>query len=354
MTRIFIIRHAEAEGNLYRCAHGQSEGLITPRGYLQIEQLKKRFAGEKIDTVYSSDLIRTRVTATSITQPHNLPLNTTEKLREVRMGIWEEMAWGDIEHEYPQMCEVFGLDPGSWYVQGCETYEEVISRVTEFITEAAQKHDGETIALFTHGFAIRSFFCRLMGYTSKESIKLPYCDNTAVALITYDDGKFNIEYQSDNSHLKEDESTFAQQSWWRDDHLSIRETENMRYEKLDADKHKIFLDAFLCEPGVKPDAELEFASFFHREPAGMLGISKVSDDTGMIDYIFLMPDTREQKFAVQLLGKAIGAFREKKIEHIRIEAEKDSAIMELCMNQAFETIEDKGDKCLLGKNIRNW
>ena len=39
-----IIRHAEAEGNLYRIAHGQYDSLITPRGYRQIAALEKRVA----------------------------------------------------------------------------------------------------------------------------------------------------------------------------------------------------------------------------------------------------------------------------------------------------------------------
>lgn len=33
MTRIYLVRHAEAEGNLYRIAHGHYNGLITARGY---------------------------------------------------------------------------------------------------------------------------------------------------------------------------------------------------------------------------------------------------------------------------------------------------------------------------------
>lgn len=32
MTRIYIVRHAEAEGNLYRRAHGWYNSLITQRG----------------------------------------------------------------------------------------------------------------------------------------------------------------------------------------------------------------------------------------------------------------------------------------------------------------------------------
>ena len=29
MTKIYLIRHAEAEGNLYRMAHGHYNGMIT-------------------------------------------------------------------------------------------------------------------------------------------------------------------------------------------------------------------------------------------------------------------------------------------------------------------------------------
>ena len=44
MTTIYLIRHAEAEGNLYRRAHGWYNSTITDRGYRQIAALAKRFA----------------------------------------------------------------------------------------------------------------------------------------------------------------------------------------------------------------------------------------------------------------------------------------------------------------------
>lgn len=47
MTRLYLIRHAEAEGNLYRVAHGHCNGLITNyRGYQQIDALRERFRKE--------------------------------------------------------------------------------------------------------------------------------------------------------------------------------------------------------------------------------------------------------------------------------------------------------------------
>ena len=55
MTRLYLIRHAEAEGNLYRVAHGHCNGLITNyRGYQQIDALRERFRKVDIDAVYST------------------------------------------------------------------------------------------------------------------------------------------------------------------------------------------------------------------------------------------------------------------------------------------------------------
>ena len=51
MTRLYLIRHAEAEGNLYRLAHGHYDSLITERGYRQIAALRKRFADVPIEAV---------------------------------------------------------------------------------------------------------------------------------------------------------------------------------------------------------------------------------------------------------------------------------------------------------------
>ena len=67
MTSIYLVRHAEAEGNLYRLAQGQFDGLVTRRGYDQIRALRRRFDGVQIDAVYSSDLYRTCATASSRT-----------------------------------------------------------------------------------------------------------------------------------------------------------------------------------------------------------------------------------------------------------------------------------------------
>ena len=84
MTTIYLIRHAEAEGNRYRRAHGWYNSTITDRGYHQIAELAKRFADTKFDAVYSSDRFRTMITALAIYKTHGLPLRTVRALRRDR------------------------------------------------------------------------------------------------------------------------------------------------------------------------------------------------------------------------------------------------------------------------------
>ena len=45
MTTIYLIRHAEAEGNVFRRIHGQYDSCVTPNGRRQIAALAQRFAG---------------------------------------------------------------------------------------------------------------------------------------------------------------------------------------------------------------------------------------------------------------------------------------------------------------------
>ena len=71
-TKIYLIRHAEAEGNLFRVAHGQYNSTLTPRGYRQLRYLRDRFRDIHIDAVYGSDLLRAHATASAISDKRRL------------------------------------------------------------------------------------------------------------------------------------------------------------------------------------------------------------------------------------------------------------------------------------------
>ena len=373
MTKVYLIRHAEAEGNIFRRAHGQYNGLIIGRGYRQIEKLRERFDGISIDAVYSSDLTRTSVTASAIYEPKNLPLIKDERLREVNMGEWEDVAWGDLETREPEMMKYFNNDPVRWSVRGSEQHSKVTLRMTECISEIAARHEGESIALFSHGFAIRSFISGIMGVPSHEVKKVPLCDNTAVALLSYEKGRFTIEYQGDNSHVPIEDSTFARQTWWREEKEQVRE--NLRFFKYDdaCDKemrkqlHDELNPDNCPEIAVKTVSDFKYTAFLGKEAVGILWTSTAAVNTndsndigiqkGNIDCIYVRPGFRGKNYAIQMVGEAVAQFRRRRIGMISVTVPGDSDAERFFNAYGFKKTGDsyRGDGWqVMENNYKNW
>jgi len=346
LTRIFLIRHAEAEGNIFRRAHGQVNGQIIGRGFRQIELLRDRFAGERIDAVYSSDLSRAKMTAAALSEPRSLPIILSEMLREVRMGVWEDKPWGNMEHHDPEMGKYFTTDPARWCVEGSESFEQVQDRMVACITEIAERHDGETVAAFSHGFAIRAFMCRVMGVPSHESMVVPYCDNSAVALLVYENGELTIEFQGDNSHLSEETSTFANQTWWRKEKEWIRE--NARFEPFDKQRDKGIAAMCFEETGIAAETVGSYAVFLTNEPIGLMTV-----DNGCIMCMYVKPELRRMGYGVQLLGQAVSDSRMQGFETLRVEVLAGSAIHSFCLKYRFAESGKAGECLVMEKDIRN-
>ena len=72
MTTIYLVRHGEAEGNIYRRIQGQYDSRVTPRGLLQLQALSNRFSAVPLDAVYAGDLTRAKETAAAIAEEFGL------------------------------------------------------------------------------------------------------------------------------------------------------------------------------------------------------------------------------------------------------------------------------------------
>lgn len=212
MTTLYLIRHAEAEGNLYRRIHGQFDTNVTPNGRRQIAALARRFAPIHIDACYSSDLTRTQTTAQAIAAPKGLPLQLEPGFREINLGIWEDRPFGWLYAFEQEEMHRFNQEPRLWHVAGAERFEEYTARFIAALTRVAQAHDGGTAAIFSHGAVMRGVMMALF-----PEVEIPHCDNTAVTRLFYDGGAFTLDFFNDNSHLTGNLSTLSRQKWWRND-----------------------------------------------------------------------------------------------------------------------------------------
>lgn len=123
----------------------------------------------------------------------------------------------------------FNTDPDRWSVPGCEPIRAVQKRMKRAISDLAARHDGQTIALVSHGMAIRAYLCTVLGIPNSEMATLPYGDNTSVSLLLVDGDNTTVVYYNDNRHLPDALSTFGRQTWWRGSGSGV---EDLRYEPL--------------------------------------------------------------------------------------------------------------------------
>ena len=306
MTRIYLIRHAEAEGNLYRIAHGHYDSLITERGYRQIAALRERFAHIPIDAVYASDLFRTRTTARAIYEPKGLPLHPTPAFREVGIGVWEGRPWQELAMTDPEELDRFNRDMANWHVEGSETVEGVLNRYIPALRAIGEEYDGKTVAVFSHGTVLRLVLGTLQGLTMEAINKTRHGDNTSVSLLEYEDGQFRVIYRDDNSHLVEAGlSTLARQTWWKDKKM----TERGEYygPMTEADCRSLSE----CGAAVPEGGEV-IAVHYDGEVIGGLQLLP----GGVIGWYWLRPDYRGRRLGVPPLGQAVQHFRTQGVENL--------------------------------------
>ena len=92
----------------------------------------------------------------------------------------------------------------------------MLDRFIPALTKIARENDGKTVAVFSHGAALRMVLGTLEGRPLSELGNTPHGDNTAISLVEYDEDGFTVLYRDDNHHLIDANlSTFAKQRWWK-------------------------------------------------------------------------------------------------------------------------------------------
>ncbi len=306
MTTLYLIRHAEAEGNVFRRLHGQYDSLITPNGRRQIGALKQRFESVQIDAVYASDLYRTCLTATALYVPKGLELHTEPRLRELNCGVWEDLPFGYCAHIDPERNRAFSSDPRNWHVEGSEPFEVYTGRFLEAMTEIARRHEGESVALFSHGMVMRGVLQRLF-FPEKDN--LGHSENTAVTKLLFNGEKFTLEYLNDDSHIPYEISTLGKQQWWRG---NGKKDFNMWFRDAHAEDRPL-LERLGCpfEKGVR-------ISMLTDKPTGAVFARALGEETWELAHLALLPEHRGVGLSAQLLGEAVSMGRRAGKTHLRL------------------------------------
>lgn len=333
MTRVYLIRHGEAEGNIFRRAQGHYNSQLTAKGVRQVAALAERFRDERVDALYSSDLRRTMLTAGAITKYHDLTLQTDPRLREIALGEWEDRPFGDLQHFEPEQMGYFNDDPARWCVAGGELFADVTKRMRACVLELAERHAGATVVCVSHGMAIRALLADTLGVPSAEINRVPHGDNTCVSLLEIENGEMRVVFLNDATHLEGELSTFARQTWWREKGGADRN--NIWFDPLDPTKEpELYLDfykktwravhgnldgfygaPYLADAKAHAKAHPQAIVTIRLPDGSIAGITELDtrrgaeDGCGWICLCYVEQPLRRAQLGVQLIGHAVSVFR---------------------------------------------
>ena len=338
MTTIYLIRHAEAEGNLYRIAQGQDNSILTDLGWQQIRALERRFAEIPVDAVYASDLYRTCATASAIYRPKGLPLHRRRDLREICVGVWEQKTWGEIARRDPEQLEDFNHRLHLWHVEGAETPQAVQARMLAAVREIAAANDGRTVAVFSHGCAIRLTLAALQGIPLEELGRTPTGSNTAVSLLRAEGADIEAVYRDDARHLTDPACTRG---------LTLKKRANglepgLYFEPLPPELTE-FPAACAGRTPDLPAGAAVLTGYLNGTPVGAVAFDEgreAAEGCGWIPLLAVAEPWRRRGYGVQLIGQAVMHYRPLGRDRLRLPAPETEAAERFCREFGFSPADD--------------
>ncbi len=186
MTKLIIVRHCQALGNLERFFQGRIDSDITQTGRAQIGAVAELLSAEPIDIMYTSTLKRARLTAEGINVYHEVPLLIDERLSEINAGSWEGMLITEIEKNYPDEFHNWREEPAVFRAPEGESMSEVYDRMKAAVDDIIKANDGKTVCIVSHGCAIKCLMCYLHGWTVENVGNIPIGTNTSVNVVKAD------------------------------------------------------------------------------------------------------------------------------------------------------------------------
>jgi alpha-ribazole phosphatase/probable phosphoglycerate mutase len=185
VTKIYLIRHGETEGAETKRYKGQIDVPLSKNGVEQMKRAASYLAGAgSLNAVYCSDLSRAVKSAEIIAEPHKLQSIIIPELRERNFGIWEGMSFDEIKGQWPDAFNAWANNPLEFSPMNGESTIEVRDRALKVFNEIVSKHQGDNIAIVSHGGINRVILCHLLGIPLENIFRIEQ-DFAAINLIEF-------------------------------------------------------------------------------------------------------------------------------------------------------------------------
>jgi broad specificity phosphatase PhoE len=196
-TTIYLIRHGSTENNENKIFQGHldvSSTRLTKKGIEQVNEYFEIFKNIKFDSIFCSDLGRSKETAERLAEKFGQTFTESKLLRGKCLGKFEGLPVSEYRRINKKSLEDFKTmsEEMQWNFKvepGVESNAEVLERLLSFLNGVIAQFSGKTILIVTHGGTIRNLLFHL-GWAKQHELKAGSVNNVSYVKITHNGQNF--------------------------------------------------------------------------------------------------------------------------------------------------------------------
>jgi probable phosphoglycerate mutase len=206
-VELVLVRHGQSQayvdGQTFPLVDGQGDPPLSSHGERQAKLVCARLAAEGVDAIYVTTLRRTAQTAAPLAERCGLEMRVEPGLREVCLGEWEGGLYRKMVADgHPIAQRVFTEE--RWdVIPGGEGPEAFADRVRAGVERVVTAHQGERVAVFTHGGVIAQVIALASG---SRTFAFTSADNASISRVVVFSGRWLVRAFNDASHLEDSAS----------------------------------------------------------------------------------------------------------------------------------------------------
>jgi len=190
VTSIFLLRHGALAADARERFVGQMDLPLSPEGARQAEALGQILRTVGIDSVYCSDLLRSRQTADAIVGTAGIRVAARRDLREIALGEWEGLSRREVAARFPEQYAARGDDIEGYRIAGGESFADCRGRIVGAWQDIVRRGE-RRVVIVGHAGANRVLLCHLLGMPVASLFNLGQ-DYGCVNLIDYEEGRSDV------------------------------------------------------------------------------------------------------------------------------------------------------------------
>ena len=199
-TRVIAIRHGETAWNAELRLQGHVDIELNERGRPQAQRMAAALADAGVQAVYSSDLLRARVTAEALAAVAGISVQVHRGLRERAFGEFEGLTYAEIEERWPEGAQRWRERDPEFAPAGGESLHDFYGRVVATGDALAACHRGQVLVLVAHGGVLDCLY-RAATHADLRAPRSWALGNATINRLLHTDQGFSLVGWDDAAHL---------------------------------------------------------------------------------------------------------------------------------------------------------